>query len=225
MSLEELKKQLEDGKITQEQFDQMLTILGLTVEEETPPDDPNGNSPEDVQKMINDAVQKQLGAANKEHQKQKKALEDELERLKTEKMTEEERQKHELEKQLKDFETQKLELQQEKNKMHAIKSVKKLGLDDGSDNVLDLIDVVVAGASSEEEIDARVSKFNALVQTFVKSQVDERFKDGGREPNKGKGGSGTKNPYSKEHWNLTKQMELEQSNPELAKSLELSANN
>ena len=39
----------------------------------------------------------------------------------------------------------------------------------------------------------------------------------------GGAGGGKDNPWSKENWNLTKQMELEINDPELAKSLKASA--
>ena len=45
----------------------------------------------------------------------------------------------------------------------------------------------------------------------------------GLDAGKGGAGGGKDNPWSKENWNLTKQMELEINDPELAKSLKASA--
>lgn len=62
-----------------------------------------------------------------------------------------------------------------------------------------------------------------FAQRIIKNTTDGIYKTNGRIPGKGGAGGGKDNPWSKENWNLTKQMELEINDPELAKSLKASA--
>lgn len=105
--------------------------------------------------------------------------------------------------------------------MYAIKAIKAAGLDDGSDASLELVDFVLG--ADEKAIDARVKAFGALVKKFVAAEVDKTFKDSGRNPGKGSSGGKEDNPYMKETYNLTKQMELEATDPEKAKRLQAAA--
>ena len=105
-------------------------------------------------------------------------------------------------------------LAEKENRLFAIKAIKAAGLDDGSDKALELVDFVIGG--SEEEIEARVKAFNGLVKKFVKAEVDKTFKQHGRDPGQGGGGAGDVNPWAKETLNITQQMMLEATNPELA---------
>lgn len=50
MTLEELKKQLEEGKLTQEQFDEMVRILGLELNPD--PDPEPQPEQDDIDKLI-----------------------------------------------------------------------------------------------------------------------------------------------------------------------------
>lgn len=52
---------------------------------------------------------------------------------------------------------------------------------------------------------------------FVQKEVDPKFKGVNPVDSKDKGGGGQKNPWSKEHFNLTEQGKILKSNPELAK--------
>lgn len=63
--------------------------------------------------------------------------------------------------------------------------------------------------------------FNARLQELVK----EKVKDNAYVPPKSDGNTGDNNPYATKTFNLTKQMQLEMSNPDLAKQLKEQAKN
>ena len=109
------------------------------------------------------------------------------------------------------------------NKMYAIKAIKKAGLDDGSETALDILDMVKG--ADEESTDTNIKALKALIDKLVKTEVDKVFKANGRSPEYGSGGAGSNsdNPYLAESFNFTKQMELENSNPELAKKYKAAA--
>ena len=76
MTLEELKKQLEEGKLTQEQFDEMVRILGLEL---NPDPDPEPQlEQDDIDKLIEKAVDRATNKLGNEN----KALREKLEKLK-----------------------------------------------------------------------------------------------------------------------------------------------
>lgn len=217
MTIDELKKLLEDGKITKEQFSQMALAIDPDYKEDEPkPDDKKGGKEPDVDKLVQSAVDR---AVNK-WANDNKRLKEELERIKNEKLTAEERAELEKKQEREQFEQERAEFQREKNKLYAIKAIKTAGLDDGSDMSLELVDFVMA--SDTKEIDARIKSFGALVKKFVQAEVDKTFKEHGRNPGKG-GGGNTVNPYKKETFSLTEQMRLETENPELAKALQAAA--
>lgn len=219
MTIDELKKLLEEDKITQEQFNAMA----LAIDPNYKPEDDKGeeddkNKQPDIEKLVQQAVDRATNKLGNDN----KRLREELEKIKKEKLTDEER--HELEKkqEREEFERQKAEFQAEKNKLYAIKAIKAAGLDDGSDKSLELVDFVMGG--DEAEINSRVKAFGDLVKKFVSAEVEKTFKDNGRNPNKGKGGVETeKNPYTKEHFNLTEQWKIEAEDPEKAKRLQAAA--
>ena len=107
------------------------------------------------------------------------------------------------------------------NKLYAVKAIKKAGLDDGSETALDILALVNAG--DEESIDSNIKALKALVDKLVKAEVEKTFKDNGRKPEQGSNGAGDDNPYIEKTFNLTRQMELEATNPELAKKLKAAA--
>ena len=59
----------------------------------------------------------------------------------------------------------------------------------------------------ETAIDLKVKACRSL-QRIIKNTTDGIYKTNGRIPGKGGAGGGKDNPWSKENWNLTKQMEL-----------------
>ena len=80
----------------------------------------------------------------------------------------------------------------------------------------DLVDFLVGADedSTVKNIDLFKEKFTSKLETTVK----ERLKDNSYTPPSGGSPTGS-NPYAKETFNLTKQMELEMNNPEQAKLL------
>lgn len=220
MTINELKKMLEEGKLTKEQFKAMALVLdpNFKEEEEPEPDKKDkGFTLEEVEKMIQQAVDRKANQMGNEN----KRLREDLENIKKEKLTAEERAELEKKQEREQFERERAEFQMEKNKLYAIKAIKAAGLDDGSDKALELVSFVIG--SDEKDIDAKVKAFGDLVKKFVASEVDKTFKDAGRNPGKGGSGGGEKNPYMKETYNLTEQMALEASDPEKAKRLQAAA--
>lgn len=214
MKLSKLKELLEAGTITQEEFD----ALKETAEDDTKSDPEPDPEPDDLDKKIQQAVDRatnKLGNENKD-------LKKELEKLRKEKLTEEERRELEKKEKEEELSRRERELRDKENRLYAVKAIRKAKLDDGSDTSLDLVDFVMA--DTEDDIDKRVKAFSALVNKMVKAEVDKTFKGNGGNPNKGAGGGGTPdNPYKKETFNLTRQMELELNNPEEAKRLKAEA--
>ncbi len=222
MSIDELKALLEAGKITKEQFVAMAKAIdpNYTEEPEPKPDpepDPEPGTEPDIEQLIQRAVDR---ATNKLGNDNKK-LRQQLEALKKNHLTA--AQAAELERQQREDDLAEREraLQEKENRLYAIKALKVAGLDDGSPMTLELVDFVLSG--TEEDIDARVKAFNALVKKFVKAEVDKTFKQHGRDPGQGGSGAGDVNPWAKETLNITQQMILENTNPELAAKLKAAA--
>ena len=213
MTLEQLKKMLEEGKITQEVFDELSK--GLNPDDEG--NEGGKNDDEELEKKIQSIVDRATNKLGNEN----KTLREQLEKMKKEKMTDDERKAYELTEKENEIKERESKLKAQENRLYAIKAIKKAGLDDGSDAALELVDFVVA--DDENGIDARVKAFGALVEKMVQAKVDETFKNNGGKPQKGGSSGGVDNPYKKETFNLTKQMELEQNNPELAKQLQAMA--
>lgn len=216
MTLDELKKMLEEGKITKEQFSVMAKAIDPDYKEEEE-EKPDKKKEPDIEKLIQQAVDRATNKIGNDN----KRLREELENIKKEKLTAEERAELEKKQEREQFERERAEFQQEKNKLYAVKAIKAAGLDDGSDRSLELVNFVLG--ADEKEIDSRVKAFGELVKKFVAAEVDKTFKDAGRTPKKGASGSTEENPYTKEHFNLTKQMELEATDPEKAKALQAAA--
>jgi len=216
MSLEELKALRDSGAITEEQFKAMCKQFGYEVEE--PPVDPEPEPQPDIEKLIQQAVDR---ATNKLGNDNKKLRED-LEKLRKEKLTADELKALEDAEKEKDLADREAALKAAENKMYAVKAIKKAGLDDGSETALDILALVNAG--DEAAIDANITALKALVDKLVKAEVEKTFKGNGRNPEKGAGGTGGDNPYmAGKSYNLTKQMELESTNPELAAKLKAAA--
>lgn len=219
MTIDELKKLLNDGKITKDQFKAMALAIDPEYkdEEEEPEKKKDGFSKEEVERLIQQAVDRKANQMGNEA----KRLREENEKLKKEHLSAEERAELERKQEREQFERERAEFQLEKNKLHAIKAIKAAGLDDGSDKALELVNFVLG--ADEKEIDSRVKAFGDLVKKFVSAEVDKTFKGAGRNPGKGTSSDTEENPYSKEHFNLTKQMELEAADPEKAKRLQAAA--
>lgn len=221
MTMEELKQMLEDGKITQEQFDIMVKafepkhVPDIQKNASNEPEDgDNKNTMPDIEKLIQSAVDR---ATNKLGNDNKK-LRDELSNLKKAKLTVEELRDDEIKSKEAEIAERERALVEKENRLYAIKAIKAAGLDDGSDTSLELIDFVMADDTSV--IDSKIKAFDKLMKKLVKIEVDKTFKENGRNPQVGTSGTKTNNPYMKETFNLSEQMKLESENPELAKQLQ-----
>lgn len=220
MSIDELKALLEAGKITKEQFMAMAKVIDPAYQEEEPAPEPDKDpepAPEpDIERQIQRAVDRATNKLGNENKK----LRQQLEALKKAKLTEDEAADLDRQEREEALAERERALQEKENRLYAIKAIKAAGLDDGSDMALELVDFVLG--SSEEDIQAKIKAFGGLVKRFVKAEVDKTFKANGRNPEQGAGGS-EKNPWAKDTWNVTQQMQLELTNPELAKQLRAAA--
>ena len=103
-------------------------------------------------------------------------------------------------------------LKELKSEAYKLASEKKLPLN--------LVDFFIA--DDVEKTTGNIATLETEFANAVKAAVEERFKQGGREPNNnqgGNGGNGGVNPWKAETFNLTLQGKMLKENPELAKSL------
>lgn len=216
MNLEKLKAMLESGEITQEQFEAMKKMFGIENQAPEPGKDPEpGQKPEPPKEDLEKMVQRAVDRATNKLGNENKALREQLEKLKNEKLTEDEKKRLEAEEKDRELKDREAAVKESENKLAAIKAIKKAGLDDGSETALEILEMVKG--DDEETIEKNVSALKALVDKLVKAEVEKTFKGAGRKPDPGTGAPGESNPYLAKTFNLTKQMELETSNPELAK--------
>ena len=223
MNLEELKALLKSGAITQAQYDAMVKQLGLEEKPEDKEEPESKGGEDDAEKLLEKKIQQAVDRATNKLGNDNKALREELEKLRKEKLTAAELKALEDEEKEKDLAEREAAVKAAENKLYAVKAIKKAGLDDGSETALDILALVNAG--DEETIESNIKALKALVDKLVKAEVDKTFKDKGRNPDRGAGGTGGEdNPYmAGANFNLTKQMELEATNPELAKKLKAAA--
>ena len=224
MTLEELKALLESGAITQEQFDELAKNAKPSdppapPAPTDPPADPK-NDPIDLDKL-DKIVQSRVDKALAIERKEKAELKRKLDNLQKAKRTDDELKQIELEEKLKTIADREKAITDKENRLYAVKVIKEAGLDDGSDTSLALVDFVIG--EDETEINTKVKAFKELFDKAVTAEVNKRFKENGYTPKKGSELNGGVNPYTKEQFNLTKQMEIENTNPELAAQLKAAA--
>ena len=233
MKLSRLKELLESGAITQEDYDSMVATAEndeptepIEPTEPTEPTDPATDptpKPDDVTARL---YQSKLDREMAKERKEKAELKRRLEQLQKKVLTDEEKRQLEFEQQQQELEEQRKELTFERNKMYAVKALKKAEIND-SDEALLLMEKLVASCADEAEIDDTIALLKAWrdkdVTAGVEAEVDKRFKAAGYTPAKGTTLNNGVNPWVKEQQNLTKQMEIEVSNPELAAQLKAAA--
>lgn len=223
MTLEELKALLDSGAITQAQFEELAKNAKTPDPdpELTPDPDPEPTpDPIDLEKL-DKIVQSRLDKAMAAERKEKAELKRKLENLQKAKLTDDELKQIELDEKLKTIADREKAIADKENRLYAVKAIKEAGLDDGSDTSLALVDFVMG--EDETEINTKVKAFKELFDKAVTAEVDKRFKESGYTPKKGNTLNGGVNPYTKEQFNLTKQMEIESTNPELAAQLKAAA--
>lgn len=222
MNEERLKELLESGAITQEEFDEM--VKGITSPDPTPDPDPTPEpdpkpDPDDkLEKLFQSKIDRAMAAERKE----KSELKRKLERLQQKVLTDEEAKQIEFEEKQQELEQREKELTLEKNKMYAVKAMKKANLSD-TEETMSIIERIVVSCEDETDIDDTIKLLKGWFDNAVKAEVEKRFKEGGYTPTKGSSLNGGKNPYMKDQLNLTEQMILEKNNPELAAQLKAAA--
>ncbi len=166
---------------------------------------------EDVKTFTQEEVDKILN--KKFSQWKKKEEEAKEEAAKLAKMDAEEKAKYEFEQKVKEFEETKKAFENEKLLNETSKQLV-------SKNLPIEFAKILKGADAEttfENIKVFEENFNAALEV----KVNERLR--GNVPKTGTVTGGTVNPYDKKTWSLTKQMELEMNNPELAEQLRKAA--
>ena len=140
---------------------------------------------EDIEKMIQRAVDRATNKLGNENKKLKADLDAE----KKKNLSAEEVRKLELQEKEDAIAERERALTEKENRLIAIKAIKEAGLDDGSDASLAIVDFVMA--EDEDGIKERVKTFNALVDRIVKAKVDGVFKSNGRTPGVGTDSAGS----------------------------------
>ncbi len=141
---------------------------------------PQENHASEVERL-DKLVQSKVDRLMAEERKKNADLQKKLNALSKEKLSDDELKKMEIEEREKSIAMKEKELRDRENRLYAIKAIKSIGLDDGSDKSLELIDFVIG--EDEKAIDARVKAFSDLVKRFVSAEVDKTFKANGRIPN------------------------------------------
>lgn len=231
MNLERLRELLASGAITQEEFDNMSKDMAVETTVDTDPvtdpaaEEPKADLDETIEKLLQSKLDKALAQERKEKALEKKTnaeLKKQIERLQKKMMTDEEAKQLEFEEQQKELEEQRRELTLEKNKMYAVKALKKAEISD-TEETLALMERLVVSCADETDIDDLVTLLKDWHDKSVKAEVDKRFKANGYTPKKAETLNNGVNPYLKEQWNYTAQNDLEYNNPELAAQLKAAA--
>lgn len=132
---------------------------------------------EAIEKLIQSKVDKQSAELGKTIAQLKK----ENEKLKKDSLSAEELKNYEISEKEKALAEREKDLADREHRLFAIKAIKEIGLDDGSETSLNLVDFVVA--DSEEEITNRVKTIHKVVHDLVDARVNSKFKELGRTPN------------------------------------------
>lgn len=224
MKLKKLKELLASGAITQEEYDELAKTAKPDDEPGNPPEDkPDPNDPpkDDPDKKLEQMIQAAVDRATNKLGNENKQLKKTLEAERKKNLSAEELKQVELREKEEELAQKEREIREKENRMYAIKALKKAELDDGSEDTLELIEFVLG--EDETAIDTRVKALQKFAQKIARRTTDGIYRANGREPGKGNNSGGKENPWSKDSWNLTKQMEMEINNPELAKTMKASA--
>lgn len=141
------------------------------------------DKPNDSDKL-DKIIQSRVDRAMAEERKKNANLQKELGKLKREKLSDDEIKQLEIEEREKAIADKEKALVEKENRLFAIKAIKEAGLDDGSDTVLELVDIVISGSNdTEETITSKVKTISGLFKKMVSAEVDKTFKANGRVPN------------------------------------------
>lgn len=218
MSIEELKALLEAGHITQEQFDEMAKHIENADTDPKPTTDPDPTDDEALKRLR----QAELDKALAKERKEKAELKRRLDRMQKQYLSEEENRQNQFEEERRQFEEERKLFELEKRKTYAFKAMKKVGVEDSEEATL-LIEKLVSACEDEIDIDDTIKLLKTILEKQDKKTVDKIYKENGYTPKKASSLNGGVNPYTKEQFNLTAQMQLENTNPELAAQLKAAA--
>ncbi|QGF21712.1 putative scaffold protein [Bacillus phage vB_BcM_Sam112] len=197
MNLEQLKAQLKEGKITKEQFKEELKKLleagtidqaahdaeVAALDNNAGGNDPAGFTPEQLE-AINKLVQSASDQVRTDYSKQKKDLEDELERLKTEKMTAEQKAEYDRQKAAQELADREAALNAKEVALHTVDVLTELKLPIRFKKFTEKM-------TNKEEAEAILKDLSVEFNAAIKEAVDNRFKGtGGGNPPGGAGGGG-----------------------------------
>ncbi len=119
---------------------------------------------------------------SKKYEAKIKKLESQIEAMQKEKMSEAERKKFEDDKRAKELAEKEATLKDRENKLYAVKAIKDIGIDCGSEDLSNLTALVTVGVEGSEEIDSRIKSVKAVIDSVVQAECDRRFKEAGRTP-------------------------------------------
>lgn len=119
---------------------------------------------------------------NKKYEAKIKKLESQIEAMQKEKMSEAERKKFDDDKRAKELAEKEAALKDRENKLYAVKAIKDIGIDCGSEDLSNLTALVTVGVEGAEEIDSRIKSVKAVIDSVVQAECDRRFKEAGRTP-------------------------------------------
>ncbi|MBP3629899.1 MAG: DUF4355 domain-containing protein [Clostridia bacterium] len=173
--------------------------MGQDAQQEQQPTNQENQQTPLTTEAINKLIQSKVDKITAELGKKNAGLQKELEKLKREKLSDEEVKQLEIADKEKAIADKEKELLDKENRLFAIKAMKEIGLDDGSDTSLQIVDFVMA--DSEETITERVKIFKSLVDKLVTEKVAKTFKANGRVPN-----GGSQNPADKNNVSIAERL-------------------
>ena len=198
MKLKKLKELLASGAITQEEYDELAKTAKPDDDPADPPKDPDPAAPpeddKDPDKKLEKLIQAAVDRATNRLGNENKQLKEKYEAERKKNLSAEELRQVELQEKEAELARQQAEIQAE----------------------------FILG-EDEAAIDANVKALEKFAKKISKKTTDDIYRANGREPGRGNASGGKENPWGKDSWNLTKQMEMEINNPELAKAMKASA--
>lgn len=157
--------------------EELVTNVENTAEEQREKATTDSIDNERLEKLIQSRVDRLLA----DERKKNVGLQKQLEKLTKEKLSDDELKQLEITEKEKAIAEREKAILDRENRWHAMKAIKEIGLDDGSEKALELIDFVMA--EDAKAINEKVKKFNEFVRYFAKSDLEKTYKINGRIPN------------------------------------------
>lgn len=144
--------------------------------------DDSSNQDNDFEERVKREAQIRADKQNGDLNKTIADLKQQLEDAKKSKMSDDEKNQYEL-KQKNDALVQKeAELLDRENKLYAVNSIKSLGIECSSQDMITLQNLATSGVKDNREIDTRLQAVKSIIDNSVKAECDKRFKENGRTP-------------------------------------------